>query len=89
MITWLYHGLSWTWGGYRFRSSAAGYNIFSGDVGDITLVGGAWLILKKHNCHAHRCWRLSWHPDEDGHPVCKVHHPDHPAKPLWRRILRP
>jgi hypothetical protein len=40
----------------------------------------------KHNCHEHRCWRLSWHPDAEGHPICKVHHDEHPSRGLWWAI---
>ena len=54
------------------------YNFVSGWGG--ILVGctfiGAW--YRKHNCHELGCWRLAWHPDHTGHPVCKVHHSDHP-----------
>jgi hypothetical protein len=59
-----------------------GYNFVSGPLADITLITAfvGWLVLfwHKHNCHVHRCWRLSWHPHPlHGHPVCKKHHPDH------------
>lgn len=46
------------------------------------LVGTLWT---KFNCHEHGCLRLSWHHDKDGHPVCKVHHPDHPALGWFRQ----
>lgn len=39
MIAWLYHGLRWTWGGYPISDPRAGYNIFSGPLADIFLVG--------------------------------------------------
>lgn len=68
-----------------------GYQFWSGigsDFGQITLIGtfvaigiGAWHQV---NCHEHRCLRLAWHKDSDGHPVCKVHHEDHPAKSWFR-----
>lgn len=50
----------------------------------ILAIASAW--WHKHNCHEHHCLRLSWHPDEDGHPVCKKHHPDHPSRGLWWAI---
>ena len=60
------------------NGSGRWYLWWSGIVGDIGLFGGGYLILRKHNCHVHRCWRLAWHPHPDhGHPVCKKHHPDH------------
>jgi hypothetical protein len=43
---------------------------------------GLGTFWHKHNCHEHRCLRLSWHPDGEGHPVCKVHHADSPRRKL-------
>ncbi len=59
-----------------------GYNFVSGPLADITLLTAfvGWLAIfwHKHNCHVHRCWRLSWHPHPDhGHPVCKKHRPNY------------
>lgn len=60
-----------------------GYNLWSGivsDIGEITLVGGVLTLVvgfwSHHNCHQKGCPWLSWHPDENGHPVCKKHHSD-------------
>lgn len=58
-----------------------GYNFVSGPLADITLLTAfasfLWLWWRKHNCHVHRCWRISWHPHPvHGHPVCKKHHPE-------------
>jgi hypothetical protein len=69
----LHHVLHWP--------TQGGYNFVSGPLADITLVtaflGTLYLWLRTHNCHVHRCWRLSWHPHPvHGHPVCKKHHPD-------------
>lgn len=59
----------------------AGYQFWSGvgsDFGELVLLGVFVTFWRHHNCHVHRCWRLSWHPHPDhGHPVCRVHHPDH------------
>jgi hypothetical protein len=62
-------------------STRGGYNFVSGPLADITLatafISALVLFWHKHNCHVHRCLRLSWHPHPDhGHPVCKKHHPD-------------
>ena len=84
-------GMTWTelWDvtdgeGYAFWSG------FGSDLGEVTLVGlvatGIGTFWHKHNCHEHRCLRLSWHPDENGHPVCKKHHKDHPSRGLWWAI---
>ena len=50
------------------------------------IITGLSAFWHKHNCHEHHCLRLSWHPDENGHPVCKKHHPDHPSRGLWWEI---
>lgn len=60
-----------------------GYNSWSGwvsDVGEATLITAILASLatwwRKHNCHVHKCWRLSWHAHPGhGHPVCRKHHP--------------
>lgn len=49
----------------------------------IITLGTTWYF---HNiCHEPMCFRKAWHPDEDGHPVCKVHSKDHPAKGWFRK----
>lgn len=59
-----------------------GYQFWSGVGSGSPLLAGLFLMLRKHNCHQHRCWRLAWHAHPDhGHPVCKHHHP-HDAKEL-------
>ena len=61
--------------------SGNGYQFWSGigsDIGELTLLGIVAVVWRNHNCHVHRCWRLSWHPHPvHGHPVCRRHHPDH------------
>ena len=58
-----------------------GYNFISGPLADITLITAfastLYLFLRKHNCHMRGCWRMQWHPlpGENGHPVCRKHHP--------------
>ena len=51
------------------------YLWWSGIVGDIGLFGGGYLLLRKHNCHVHGCWRLSRHVTPEGHAVCHAHNP--------------
>jgi hypothetical protein len=58
------------------------YGFFSGfgsDLGEVTIIGGAYMIYRKHNCHVDRCWRIAKHPVE-GTPyvVCRKHHPTVP-----------
>ena len=59
--------------------SGQGYQFWSGIAGSFVMSGGIFVFWSKHNCHEHRCPWLSWHPDADGHPVCKKHHGDHPS----------
>lgn len=50
---------------------------FASDLGEITLLGGAWLLYRKHNCATPGCWRIGKHPTADGTFIlCKHHHPD-------------
>lgn len=59
-------------GGYQFWSG------IGSDIGEVLIFGGLVAFYHRHNCHVHKCWRLSWHPHpEHGHPVCRKHHPDH------------
>lgn len=59
------------------------YNFVSGPLADITLLGGALAIYRKHNCHIHGCWRMARHPVK-GTPyvTCAKHHPDVPREIL-------
>jgi hypothetical protein len=61
-----------------------GYQFWSGIAGSFLMSTGIFVFVTKHNCHQHRCLRLSWHPDAEGHPVCKKHHEDHPSKGWFR-----
>lgn len=69
---WFWHPLNGQ--GYQFWSGIAS------DAGELTLITGIAMLLatfwRHHNCHVHRCPRLSWHPHPaHGHPVCRRHHP--------------
>lgn len=75
---WLWHPLFGP--GYQLWSGIA--SIVSERVTIFALLG---VYLYHHNCHTHKCWRLSWHVDEAGHPVCKRCHPDHPSRGWIRR----
>lgn len=55
-----------------------GYQFWSGIGSGSPLLAALVIFLRRHNCHEHRCARMAWHPNADGHPVCKKHHPDHP-----------
>src|ERR1700760_461320 len=69
--TWVYNAGRWTW------HDPDGYNFISGPLADITLLGGAYAIVRRHNCHAKRCWRIGRHQVAGTtYVVCRKHHPD-------------
>jgi hypothetical protein len=71
VFDWLYHAARWTW------HDPDGYNFISGPLADITLLGGAYAILRHHNCHVKGCWRVGRHPvDGTAYVVCRKHHPE-------------
>lgn len=71
VFDWLYNAGRWTW------HDPDGYNFISGPLADITLLGGAYAIMRKHNCHAKRCWRIGRHQVAGTtYVVCRKHHPD-------------
>ncbi|MEU6572665.1 hypothetical protein [Streptomyces sp. NPDC046805] len=57
-------------------ASGGWYLWWSGIVGDITLIGAAWAIIRRHQCEVHHCWRIARHATAAGHKVCRRHHPD-------------
>jgi len=66
---------------YSHPLGGLGYQFWSGigsDIGEITIIGALFAVWSNHNCHIHRCWRLSWHPSKKygGHIVCRHHHED-------------
>jgi hypothetical protein len=68
--TWVFNALRWTW------HDPNGYNIVSGPLADITLLGGAYAIARHHNCHVRGCWRVGRAkvPGTE-YIVCRAHHP--------------
>jgi hypothetical protein len=56
------------------------YGFWSGFGGDLAIIGallwGPVVLLRKHNCEVHRCFRLARHSTAAGHHVCRRHHPD-------------
>jgi hypothetical protein len=53
------------------------YGFFSGfgsDLGQVTLIGGAFVLYRRHNCHVARCWRIGRIGVADGLIVCSRHH---------------
>ena len=71
VFDWLYHAGRWTW------HDPDGYNFISGPLADITLLGGVYAILRRHNCHVQGCWRIGRHRVAGtDYVVCRKHHPD-------------
>lgn len=62
---------------------------FGSDMGEITIIGGAYAIYRKHKCQEHKCWRLAKHKVE-GTPytACRRHHPGIPDRPARGQIAR-
>jgi hypothetical protein len=77
MINWAY----WFFG--LDNGSGSKYMFWSGIGSDITefaVVGALLSLLRKHNCEAHRCWRIGRHEWTDpatgiSHKLCRRHHP--------------
>lgn len=72
--------------------SASGYwyLFWSGVGGDVAIIGallsGPVVLLRRHNCHAARCWRIGrYHAAGGAYMVCARHSPD--GKPDHARIL--
>ncbi|HEY2101510.1 MAG TPA: hypothetical protein VGH72_33940 [Pseudonocardia sp.] len=74
------------WLFYEFGASGTGshYGLLSGaisDVGELGIIGGLFLLIKKYNCHQKGCWRWPARhelvdPDtHETHLVCARHHP--------------
>lgn len=65
--------------GYQFWSGVEGaLQAAAEHLAYFVLAVALWLY--HHNCHVKGCWRLQWHTHpSNGHPVCKHHHPHHPA----------
>lgn len=61
--------------------SASGpwYLWWSGVCGDLSLLGAAAVVIRRHQCHVRRCWRIGRH-GIDGYVVCRRHHPALPTR---------
>lgn len=71
MLPWLAHVLGLD------NASGGWYLLWSGIFGDVSLIGGAFVLVRKHNCHVRGCPRIGRHPIEGTtYVVCRKHHPD-------------
>lgn len=79
-MIWMQH---WAWLGID-NVSGAWYGFWSGIGSDITelfaalgLFGNFYVLLRRHNCEVHGCFRIVRHQVETtGHLVCRRHHPE-------------
>lgn len=78
-------------------ASSTAYLLWSGVVGDITvvfaIVAAPIVLYRKSNCEVRRCWRLARHDWIDPehhvpHHLCRKHHPDQPDKQIRLAELR-
>lgn len=64
------------------------YSFWSGigaDLGQLAILGAAFGLYRKHNCHVHRCWRLGKAPIQGtSWVVCHRHHPE--GKPTQAHV---
>lgn len=59
------------------NASGSVYLWWSGLFGDVTILSIPIVLLRKHNCNIHKCWRLGRHAVEGTtFKVCRAHHPD-------------
>jgi hypothetical protein len=53
------------------------YGFWSGFGSDLGILATPLVLLRKHNCHHHGCWRIGRHRIEGTeHLVCRRHHPE-------------
>lgn len=73
MITFLQHVMGLD------DASGNWYLWWSGIGADLGMLGGAVALIRKHQCHVTKCWRLGKHqlPDTPW-VVCTTHHPEEP-----------
>ena len=47
---------------------------FGGDLAELAIVGGLLTIVRRHNCHAKRCWRVGRHKVPGTEFICCSRH---------------
>jgi hypothetical protein len=52
------------------------YLLLSGLIASAGVLATPLVLLRRHKCEVHRCWRLGRHVTGGGHSVCRYHHPD-------------
>jgi hypothetical protein len=46
----------------------------SGIEGNLGMLGAAYVLIRKHNCHQPRCWRVGRHTNDGKQYRCAKHH---------------
>ena len=79
-MTWIAHILGLDDGSGRWYLFWSG---FGSDISELAIFAALFGIIRRHNCHARRCWRVGRFPIEGtGHVVCRRHHPDDHPEPV-------
>jgi len=74
-VYWLLHILGLDSG------SGPAYLWWSGAGSDLAYLGIFWALVRKHNCHQPRCWRIGHLPvPGTAWQVCRRHHPAPPQR---------
>ena len=78
------HWLAHFFGFDAGQGNGAHYLFWSGsgsDIGELAIAGGLAAMVRKHNCHQPRCWRIGRFPVEGTvYTVCRRHHPSPPGR---------
>lgn len=77
MIAALLHGLAHVLGLDDLAGPFYGFwSGFGSDLSELALLGAAYGLWRRHNCHVKGCWRIGRLPVEGTpHVVCQRHHP--------------
>jgi len=67
VFDWLYNAGRWTW------HDPDGYNFISGPLADLTLLGGGYAILRRHNCHYVVCHKHNPEPSPTAEQIQAAH----------------
>jgi hypothetical protein len=79
---WLQHFLGFGGG----DGNSPEYLWWSGAGSDLAYVGIFWALVRKHNCHQPRCWRVGRLPvPGTAFVVCRRHHPSPPSRETIRQ----
>jgi len=62
------------------QSASRAYNFWSGVAGELSWLGAAFVLWRRHVCHVNGCVRIGRHHVEGtGYVTCAHHHPTVPS----------